>query len=81
MDTPIIGAPNRHYDEHISSAISNDGLDPELRGMAIHFSSKTKFLSIECELSKDRVKGLVMIDTGASITCVDENLRYTRGIY
>ena len=89
---PRKGQTNHHFhadDKNLSTSniLSNDysnaaslydGLTTESKGINISFSKKTKFISIECKLGKLRAEGLVMIDTGASISLVDEKVPYIR---
>jgi len=65
-------------DDYSNAASLYDGLNPESRGIDIEFSKRTKFISIECKLGKSKAEGVVMIDTGASISLVDEKVPYIR---
>ena len=65
-------------DDYSNTALLYDGLNPESKGIDIEFSKRTKFISIECKLGKSKSEGVVMIDTGASISLVDEKVPYIR---
>ena len=74
-----------HYNTHVTAEddqanalLLNDGLVSNPKGILVDFSKKTKYASIQGKLGESKVEQVIMIDTGASISLVDESVGFLR---
>ncbi|HYN44393.1 MAG TPA: retropepsin-like aspartic protease, partial [Candidatus Limnocylindrales bacterium] len=66
--------------DNSNASLLDDGLVSEPNGMLIDLSKKTRFASVEGTIGDSKAERIIMIDTGASITLVDEGMPFIKQI-
>ena len=69
-----------NFDGYCNASLADDGPVSDPNGILIKLSKKTKYMSIEGKIGESIVERIIMIDTGASISLVDENIPFIKEI-